>query len=983
MKFVKYVGYLIPVFLIILFIGPLNKKPQDITNEQISTKSSTTLNDLMDGKGTKESPYIVGNGEDLNGLRDYVNQGNDCEGLWFEQKADIDMMSELWPTTIGDREDTPFRGKYIGNGHTVQNLNIITTDNAGLFGYLEGTVSNLCVGGRIESKGFAGGIAGTVTGKQALIYNCYNEAEITGYYTGGIAGRIWESSVVKCFNSGELNAISGDELAGINVGYLYYCIAKNQSDDSSQYEILIADDNFEEAKTEFRNISMEACKDSQWSQAVSYIFEGDGTRSNPFCINNIEDLIIFRNIVNSGYEFSNQWVQQRCDIDLQNINNWEPIGCYDSGRLFDGIYDGAGYKIYNIKISSEGNVGFFGQLKGTVLNLGIESGKIQGACVGAIASHSYGDHATIANCYNNAWVEGTIRAGGIADNFMGGKIINCINYGKTTVINTQEGNMPLEEDGEIVSYAGTIIHCVLLKAAPGDNEYIKYEQSYFAEKLKGIDTFLNGYLYKMAWNTGYQNDNFVQWKYDGKNTICTQIYAPYRSHFFLSELGIMAAILLMIIFAIWIFEKKTPYHQWKQCINIWNKTTRNKRIIYTVFWTCITLVLLGMLMGDHKVFGAFFWPDSRDTFMDFFNPLYTMQSGQITLSNFYNENTGGYPPIARFMLWLLGNSISRNIISQGAFESKMNSSMLFVILILILIIAFIKIISKHLTSGTYNILTFVIISAPMLYAIERGNIIIVSFILTLFYVMEMDSQSVLKKHMAYLALSVAAGIKLYPAVYGLLLLTKHKWKEAVTAFGYGISVFIFPFLFTGGLYSFKQFMKNLGGFSTSNQTYARYWLLNYKNIINGLYEKNYITQIPAKYISLSLGVVVILLIGCTFVLKTYWKKVLSVTLILILVPGANAYYSAIFYSIPLILAFNEKDNDKNPLTYIILGGLCLALAPLQFLCGIYGFSQENIQQFTALLGIILAFLLIINSVMQVTKDMVFQPLRMEGNTDND
>ena len=153
-------------------------------------------------------------------------------------------------------------------------------------------------------------------------------------------------------------------------------------------------------------------------------FEGNGTEDSPYLLKNSDDLILFRDIVNSGISFKGQFIRQTNDIGLYNIDNWEPIGLYGSNNLFEGTYNGDGYTISGLAIDYDGqNVGLFGELNGTVMNLGVVNCNISGDCVGAISSH--GTNATIINCLVTGKINGTTRAGGIADN-IGGRIINCV-----------------------------------------------------------------------------------------------------------------------------------------------------------------------------------------------------------------------------------------------------------------------------------------------------------------------------------------------------------------------------------------------------------------------------------------------------------------------------------------------------------------------------------------------------------------------------
>lgn len=160
-------------------------------------------------------------------------------------------------------------------------------------------------------------------------------------------------------------------------------------------------------------------------------FEGEGSQNNPYLIQSVDDLLLLQKNVSKGNDYANKYFKMTNDIDCSSVNNWTPIGEFDSGFYFKGILDGNGYKISNIKCISENNVGLFGQLGGIVCNLGIVDSFFEGSCVGTISSHAVDNNATIINCYSyNNTVNG-MRAGGIADNFVG-NIINCINDSAST-----------------------------------------------------------------------------------------------------------------------------------------------------------------------------------------------------------------------------------------------------------------------------------------------------------------------------------------------------------------------------------------------------------------------------------------------------------------------------------------------------------------------------------------------------------------------
>ena len=169
-------------------------------------------------------------------------------------------------------------------------------------------------------------------------------------------------------------------------------------------------------------VSLLVCMMPQAYAQELYPFSGSGTESDPFLISSPSDLCTLSELVNNGASFTGQFFLQTQSLDMQGIS-FIPIGLYGESSYFCGTYDGNGHYLSNLNITYGGNNSLFGMLGGTVMNLGIESGQITGACVGSFASHSSSSSALIINCYNKATVNGA-RAGGIADNF-NGTILNC------------------------------------------------------------------------------------------------------------------------------------------------------------------------------------------------------------------------------------------------------------------------------------------------------------------------------------------------------------------------------------------------------------------------------------------------------------------------------------------------------------------------------------------------------------------------------
>lgn len=109
------------------------------------------------------------------------------------------------------------------------------------------------------------------------------------------------------------------------------------------------------------------------------------------------------------------------------------------------------------------------------------------------------------------------------------------------------------------------------------------------------------------------------------------------------------------------------------------------------------------------------------------------------------------------------------------------------------------------------LLTIILLTLSSCFAfgvIQCANIAFFVVILLLFAVDFRESDSKVKQELAMIFIAIAAAVKIYPAVFGLLYLSERKYKEAVRLIIYGILFFAVPFAFTGGIDGFNLFLDN-------------------------------------------------------------------------------------------------------------------------------------------------------------------------------
>ncbi|MBA4410545.1 MAG: hypothetical protein Q8S54_04580 [Bacteroidota bacterium] len=269
-----------------------------------------------------------------------------------------------------------------------------------------------------------------------------------------------------------------------------------------------------------------------------------GTTEYPYLIKTKQDLIQMRESVNTNnVVYRNKAYKLMTDLDFAGEPDWIPIG--DSVRNdFQGIFDGNGKVIRNIKIGSEeipvriADAGLFGYvLGGEIKNLGVHwirintsgdshvggiagaetnskitncftTGSFSGSNVGGIVSWSSG---TISDCYSTATISGygnynysggivgyssgTISGsystgsisgaivGGIAGSSSIGTIINCYSTGSVS------GRIT---GGIAGSLGGTIINCYSTGNVSATGQFSSYAGGIASDKGSILNCYSSG-----------------------------------------------------------------------------------------------------------------------------------------------------------------------------------------------------------------------------------------------------------------------------------------------------------------------------------------------------------------------------------------------------------------------------------------------------------------------------------------------------------
>lgn len=160
-------------------------------------------------------------------------------------------------------------------------------------------------------------------------------------------------------------------------------------------------------------------------ESYGFNLEGTGTQANPYLIKNTHDLLAL-SYASQTESFPNTSFRLTADIDMEQIKGYIPIGT--SKAAFNGIFDGDGHTISNLKIDAVAYPfqGLFGAAftNSVIRNLNLKNASLEGEgyYLGLLAGYSQG---AIENCHVEGYMNSTgCNVGGVVGRTYG-KLQNC------------------------------------------------------------------------------------------------------------------------------------------------------------------------------------------------------------------------------------------------------------------------------------------------------------------------------------------------------------------------------------------------------------------------------------------------------------------------------------------------------------------------------------------------------------------------------
>ena len=164
-----------------------------------------------------------------------------------------------------------------------------------------------------------------------------------------------------------------------------------------------------------------------------------------------------------------------------------------------------------------------------------------------------------------------------------------------------------------------------------------------------------------------------------------------------------------------------------------------------------------------------------------------------------------YPPMANLLLWLAARMFPQVYLDTGAAGCRTwvnypGAIFGFFCLLAGVLLAFASVLLREpYARKKRRLLTVaVLFSFPFVFLYERGNTVFLALIFVVVFLQNYNSEGRIAREVGLLSLAFAASLKLYPAVFGAVLLTDRRYREAGRCIVYGFLMLLIPSFAFGG-----------------------------------------------------------------------------------------------------------------------------------------------------------------------------------------
>lgn len=314
-------------------------------------------------------------------------------------------------------------------------------------------------------------------------------------------------------------------------------------------------------------------------------------------------------------------------------------------------------------------------------------------------------------------------------------------------------------------------------------------------------------------------------------------------------------------------------------------------------------------------------PDRDAYFVDFFNHIDYVRIPQKVYDVDFNAC---FPPLAYIMYWAFGKGLAADAVVMNDHKPYMLTSyalLLYVVYNVIIGILFYNSIKslarqkgcreKYAEGIAFAVCTSGVYIFSLLWL---GNSALIACILLIKAMELREREDKRSRELALILIALAAGFKIYPALFGLLYLKEKRYREAGRLIIYGMIAFFVPFVFFGGFHGLLQMLENQVQLHTGSLYYG------WRSI------RCTWNQIDDKFLHFNLPVIGTMINGfyaitaliAFWVSSVEWKRLYLLCSLMVVVPFWSGYYTPIYFTVPLIMFLCGERKNKSDYFYALL-----------------------------------------------------------------
>ena len=249
--------------------------------------------------------------------------------------------------------------------------------------------------------------------------------------------------------------------------------------------------------------------------------------------------------------------------------------------------------------------------------------------------------------------------------------------------------------------------------------------------------------------------------------------------------------------------------------SLWKKLSDNLPYLWLFAMIAgLISVAISFAVAGEKLPEGFLYVDTHDVGMDHFNSV--MATGEKLP---YTKQHITYPPLAAMFYYFFFRILSPNVtaglvenfphVAPFAIRDYQTGMLPYLVYVILCCVLITSLLHKKLTlpyGKKMAVILATFLSIGFLSVLDRGNNVLLVTLLLLYYVFYYDSDNKFLAETALFALALATGLKLYPIVFGVLLIRRHKIWKGFRALGYIFLSLVLPFFFFEGLEGLKLWL---------------------------------------------------------------------------------------------------------------------------------------------------------------------------------